>query len=100
MTERPVPEARLQEIAHRVAVVERRLNRAVDRLVDIRVLPAFLRPLAATLMTILVVGAREATRRYEALQARRDGRLPLATCALGWVVRCWQPARACDRSAP
>jgi hypothetical protein len=100
MTERPVLEPRLQEIAHRMAAVERRLDRTVDRLPDIRVLPACLRPLAATLVAILVVGAREATRRHEALQARRDGRLPLATCALGWVVGRWRRARARDRSAP
>jgi hypothetical protein len=40
MTERPVLEPRLQEMEQRITLVERRLDRAVNLMLDIRVLPA------------------------------------------------------------
>lgn len=81
-------EPRLQSLERRMDRVQARL----DRTLDVATAPAFLLPLIAVLISILVVGARDAMLRRDALHVLAYGLLPLVTFALGWTLGRWRRA--------
>jgi hypothetical protein len=81
-------EPRLQSLERRVD----RLQARLDRTLDITAAPAFLLPLIAVLVSIVIVGARDATLRRDALHVLAYGLLPLVTFALGWALGRWRRA--------
>jgi hypothetical protein len=84
----PFMEPRLQSLDRRIDRVQARL----DRTLDVSAAPIFLLPLLIVLVSILIVGARDATLRRDALHVLAYGLLPLVTFALGWALGRWQRA--------
>ena len=96
MTDADRLEPRLQSLERRVNRMQARL----DRTLDIAMAPGFLLPLLSVLIGIVIIGARDETRRRDAMAVVAYGVLPFVTFILGWVLGRWWRSRRWEHDAP